>query len=150
MPADVGQEELQAVAGARRLVGLVDDVLLRCLRGGLLVGRRLAHLEPDALELAGELLDVELGELVLERERLELGRLDPAALLAHVEHRAGAFGLEQFGQLILRQVLSASFRYSDSEAFAPYGISPLVCQRESGFFGSLGRSDPATSGTACR
>ena len=41
---------------------------------GLLAGRRHADLEPDALELAGQLLDILVGELVLERERLELGR----------------------------------------------------------------------------
>jgi len=42
---------------------------------------------------------------VLERERLELGRLDPAALFARLEHRPSPFGFKQFGQLVLRQVL---------------------------------------------
>ena len=131
--ADVGKEELQAVAGAGRLVGLPHDVLLRCLRGGLLVGDGLAHLEPDALELARQLLDVELGKIVLERERLELGRLDPAALLAHVEHRAGAFGFEQFGQLILRQVPRAhpfaTHRFRNLRTVWDFSS---VCQGESG------------------
>ena len=84
---DVGQEELQAVAGTRGPVGLVDDLL------GLLLGPRLAHLEPDPLELAGEILDVGVGELVLERERLQLGRFDPAALLPRFEHRLRGFAL---------------------------------------------------------
>ena len=44
-------------------------------------------------------------ELVLERERLELGRLDEAALLGALDERLAPVGLEQFGQLVLRQVL---------------------------------------------
>jgi hypothetical protein len=104
VPPDVGEEELQAVARARRDVGLVDDGLgLRLLV--LLLDDGLADLEPDALELAGQLLDVGVGQVVLDGERLELGRLDPPALLARVEKGAGPFGLKQFGQLVLRQVL---------------------------------------------
>ena len=105
MASDIGQEQLQAVARARRLVGLPHHVLLRDLRCRLLVGLGFAHLEADALELARQLLDVDVCEFVLEGECLEFGRFDPAALLAHVEHGAGAFGFEKFGQLILRQVL---------------------------------------------
>ena len=48
--------------------------------------------------------DLGLAEVVLDRERLELGRLDPAALLARLDQRAGALGLKQFGQLALSQV----------------------------------------------
>src|SRR4029079_17796802 len=64
-----------------------------------------ADLEPDPLELAGQLLDVDIGELVLEGERLELGGLDEAPLLARLDHRAGALGFQQFSELILRQRL---------------------------------------------
>src|SRR4051794_39452063 len=45
VPTHVREEELQAVAGARRLVGLVDDLVGRLL----LLRARLAHLEPDPL-----------------------------------------------------------------------------------------------------
>ena len=101
--ADVGEEELQAVARARRCVGLVDDGLGLRLRV-LLLGDRLAHLEPDALELLDEIGDLGLAEVVLDRERLELGRFDPAALLARLQEGAGALGLKQFVQLALSQV----------------------------------------------
>ena len=59
------------------------------------------------------ILDVGIDELVLDRERLELGRLDPAALLARLEHRLRALGLKQFRQLVLSQVDSMSFRFCD-------------------------------------
>jgi len=81
--ADVCEEELQAVARARRCVGLVDDRLGLRLRV-LLLGDRFAHLEPDALELLHELGDLGLTQVVLHRECLELGRFDPAALLARL------------------------------------------------------------------
>ena len=51
-----------------------------------------------------EVGDLGLAEVVLDRERLELGRFDPAALLARLEEGAGALGLKQFGQLALSQV----------------------------------------------
>ena len=41
-------------------------------------------------------------------------RLDPAALLAAPRGARGRFGFEQFGQLVLRQVLGSSFRYVGS------------------------------------
>ena len=103
MLADVGQEELQAVARARRRVGLVDHRLGLRLRV-LLLDDRFAHLEPDALKLAHHLLHLGIAEVVLDRERLELGRLDPAALLTGRDQRDGALGLKQFGQLALGQV----------------------------------------------
>src|SRR5581483_3430676 len=103
-PADVREEELQGVARARGLVGLVDDLLDLLLRL-LLLERAVPDLEPDPLELPGELLDVDVGEFVLQGEGLELGRLDPAALLARLDHRPGALALEQFCELILRQRL---------------------------------------------
>ena len=77
----------------RLLVGLI-------VRSGL----RPADLEADALELAGDILDLLLVELVLERESLELGRLDPATLLGALDERAGLIALEQLLNLVLRQV----------------------------------------------
>ena len=96
--ADVGQEELQAV-------GRADERLRRAARAAfsgsafsaLLLGQRLAHLEADGLELARQLLDLVVGEVVLERECLELGRLDEAALFGAFEQGARALGLQQFG-----------------------------------------------------
>ena len=73
------------------------------LLGLLALGSRLANLEADRLELARELLDLLVGEIVLERERLELGRLDVAALLALLDERARLFGFQQFVKLILCQ-----------------------------------------------
>src|SRR5581483_3649199 len=102
--ADVGEEELQAVARAGRSVGLVDHRFGLRLRV-LLLDDGLAHLEPDTLELADHVLDLGVTEVVLDRERLELGRLDPAALLARLDQRAGALGLKQFVQLALGQVV---------------------------------------------
>ena len=70
MTPDVGEEELQAVGGAR------EDMLLGRLRGLLLLGfllrlgGRLPHLEADALELAGQFLDFGVVEVVLEGEGL--------------------------------------------------------------------------------
>jgi len=43
--------------------------------------------ETDPLELTRELLDVLVVEVQLERERLELGRLDIAALLSTFDQR---------------------------------------------------------------
>jgi hypothetical protein len=106
---DVGQEELERVTGPGRRVGLVHDLFLLL---GLVVlgGGALAHLEPDALELAGELLDVDVLEFVLKGERLELGRFDPAALLARLDHRAGALAFKQFCELALGQAAATPSR----------------------------------------
>src|SRR5262249_51303288 len=71
-------------------------------------------------------------ELVLEREGLELGRLDPAALLARLDQRPGTFRLEQFGQLVLRQLALhtlSSLAHTGTvgpSPFAPYAFSPDV------------------------
>ena len=136
--ADVGQEELQAVARARRCVGLVDDRLGLCL-GGLLLGDRLAHLEPDALELASRDPRPRVAEVVLDGERLELGRFDPAALLARLEQRAGAFGLKQFGQLVLSQVrnrcpfVSATGRRTEPSPRPGYGALANAPRRRARF-----------------
>src|SRR3954471_1365714 len=100
--ADVGQEELQAVARAGGRVGFVDDrlglsLLLPLLEDGL------AHFQPDPLELTHHFLLPGVVQVVLDRERLELGRFDPAALLTRLDQRAGALGLKKFGQLALGQ-----------------------------------------------
>ena len=55
------------------------------------------------LELARDLLGLLVVQLVLERERLELGRLDAAALLRALDQRLDLVGLEQFSQLVLGQ-----------------------------------------------
>ena len=88
---------------ARRSRGLVDHGLRLVLRV-LLLGDRFADLEPDALELLDHVGDLALGQVVLDRKRLELGRLDPAALLTCGDQRLGTLGLEQFGKLALSQV----------------------------------------------
>jgi len=65
---------------------------------------RLADLEPDPLELARHLFDLDLAEVVLERERLEVGGLDEAALLRALDEGAGMVSVKQFVELIGRQV----------------------------------------------
>src|SRR5438105_7809035 len=108
--ADVGQEELKAVgraAGSSGRLGGGELLLLLalgiCGGGG---GRRGRHdLEPDLLELGGQLLDLLVVQIELHRERLELRRIEIAALLRAFDHHAGLIRLEQLVQLILRQGL---------------------------------------------
>jgi hypothetical protein len=101
--ADVGEEELERVGGTAQL-GRLDghrlDLLLLGLGGG-----RLSDLEPDALELAGDLLDLDLREVVLEREGLEVRGRDEAALLGALDERACLLGVEQLVQLVRRQLI---------------------------------------------
>ena len=66
---------------------------------------RLADLEPDRLELTLKLLGVFLAEVVLQRERLNLRRLDEAALFSALHECAGMLGFEQLVHLVLRQFL---------------------------------------------
>ena len=102
MAADVGEEELEAVGstrssgdgGGRGRVIVVVCVLLLGLRSGLGSRDGRADVETDPLELARELLDVLVVEVELERERLELGRLDIAALLGALDERLGLIRLE--------------------------------------------------------
>jgi hypothetical protein len=116
VPADVGEEELQAVGGAgdrdggsgRLLLGRLGRLLALLLRGlGVRRrrrgGSRRADLEPGALELACELLDLLVVELELGREGLDLGRIDEAALLGALDDGADLVRLEQFVKLVLRQ-----------------------------------------------
>ena len=60
----------------------------------VLLGPRLGDLEADRLELAHQLLDISVVEVVLEREGLDLGRLDVTTLLGGFDQGAGALGLE--------------------------------------------------------
>src|SRR5207248_4954062 len=108
--ADVGEEELQAVGRAARGGSSLGSGELRLLLLFLLslCGRR-RDLEPDLLQLRGQLLDILVGEVELNRERLELRRLQIATLLRDLDHRAGLVGLQQFVQLILRQGLLSPF-----------------------------------------
>ena len=68
-------------------------------RGGRRVGPGLlggaAQLDAACLELAAELLDLVLVELVLERQRLELGFLDRAALLGVLDEDGERMTVEQ-------------------------------------------------------
>jgi hypothetical protein len=124
--ADVGQEELQAVPGARRRVGLVDDRLRLGLRV-LLLDHRFAHLEAGALKLAHHFLELRLAQVVLDRKRLELGRLDPTPLLPCLDQRPRALRLKQFRQLVLSQVLDVlSFLLPAPQTFPPYGQTAPV------------------------
>jgi hypothetical protein len=95
--ADVGEEELQAVAGAAGNVGLVRDRLDDLLVGG---GEGLAHLDAEPLELVPDLLQLDVGELVLERERLELRGLQETAFLSAVYEQPDVLGLEHLLRLI--------------------------------------------------
>src|SRR5262249_17355818 len=81
-----------------------EDHGLRPMLRVLLLGHGLADLEADALELTYDLRDLTLREVVLDRECLELCRLDPSALLTRLDQRAGTFGFQQFGKLTLGQV----------------------------------------------
>jgi len=60
--------------------------LLRLLRG------RLSHLEAGGLELTGQLFDLVIGEVVLEREGLELSGENEAALFGAFQQRARGLG----------------------------------------------------------
>ena len=108
--ADVGQEELKAVGGARNGAGLV------LLLGGLLllgVDIGLRDLDVVRLELALEQFGVLVADVVLEHERLELGCLELApVLLGALDQRLHVLRFEKFDELVLRQVLFQSFRDS--------------------------------------
>jgi hypothetical protein len=118
VPADVGEEQLEAVGCAGQLGRRLEGCRLGCgllgLRlggGGSTLGRDgRADLEADPLELARELLDLFLVEIELERERLELGRLDVATLLRTLDEGASLVGFEQFVKLVLRQGLPIPLR----------------------------------------
>ena len=110
MPADVGEEELQAVRRARHLgrrlerrasTAAFSASASAAAAAPCADGR--ADLEADPLELAGELLDLLLVQVELERERLQLRRLEVAAFLRALDERASLVGFEQFVELVLRQ-----------------------------------------------
>jgi hypothetical protein len=97
-------EELEAVGGAREhvLLGRLGLFLLLLLllsfRGSL------AHLEADALELAGQLLDLGLVEVVLDGERFELCGLEVSTLFGTLHKGLGLVGIKQFVKLVLCQL----------------------------------------------
>ena len=97
VPADVGQEELQAVSRSL-LHGRGHD------RGGLLC--RGADLDADRLELVGYLGHLLVAEIQLERERLELSGLHVAALLCTLEEVATGLGVKRFVHGVLTHVCS--------------------------------------------
>src|SRR5262249_39606498 len=93
-----------------------------CGRLGLVGG--LADLEPDRLELARQLLDLLLTEVVFQRKRLEFCGLDEAALFGALDQGTGLIALQPLVQLILRHltlvVLSLfSALISYSQPFSP-------------------------------
>jgi hypothetical protein len=68
-------------------LGLLLLLLLLDLGGGL------TYLEPDALELPGQLLDLGLVQVVLEGEGLELGGLEISPLLGALDEHLGLVGI---------------------------------------------------------
>src|SRR5205823_631161 len=128
--ADVGQEELEAVCGAREhvLLGRLGGLLL--LRLLLCLECRLTHLEPDALELAGQFLDLVLVQVVLEGEGLELCRLEVPTLLGTLDECLGLVGIKQFVKLVLCQLsLSALTLWSAANLRTVSGL-PFSFQGE--------------------
>ena len=103
------------VGGARERLGsphlgLRGLLLLLFLVALVASALRLADLETDRLELALERLGLVVVELVLEDERLQLGGLDEAPLLGTLDQRSDLLRLEEFDQLVLRQLVTQSFR----------------------------------------
>jgi hypothetical protein len=97
------------IACASRSVAARARALLRlCLGAG--VGTSLTHLEAGGLELARQRLDLVLREILLEREGLDLGRLDEAALLGALEQDACGLGFEQLLKLVLGQLVLFGLR----------------------------------------
>jgi len=128
VPPDIGEEELQAVSRAGDGVGLV--LSLRC---DLLLGVRGLAGSPDldrvGLELALQELGLLLSEIVLDDERLEVGRLQVSAvLLAALDERLHMLGLKQFDELVLRQsgvsILSARRSNKRTECMTRFGLFP--------------------------
>jgi hypothetical protein len=113
--ADVGEEQLQAVGGARDRLRRLEPRGLCLLLGRLLgvgsggslgLGRGRADLEPDPLELVRQLFDLLVVQIELDGERLQLGRLQVAPFLRALDECARLVGLEQLVQLVLAQVSS--------------------------------------------
>jgi len=135
VPPDVSEEELEAVGRTRELLRRLEPCgllfgcgLLRVGRGrGLCGALRRADLEPDALQLARQVLDLLIREVELERERLQLGRLQVPAFLCTLDERAGLVSLEQLVQLVLAQLSSvlSALRRLRQRTFSLYEGSPL-------------------------
>ncbi len=88
--------------------------------------RRLSDLHAYLLELAHEVFTLDLVEVVLHYERLDLGRLDRAALLSGVHEYADALAtFKYFLQVILRQLTLdvLSFPLSPQRTIIRSGLS---------------------------
>ena len=110
MASDIGEEQLKAVGSARDRVSLV----LR-LRGLFFLRIRVGMRDLDAvrLELALKELGLFLAEIVFERERFELRGFEMASVLfSALDQRLQVLRLEQFDELVLRQLVFQSFRIS--------------------------------------
>ena len=139
MPADVGEEQLQAVCGAGNCLRSLEARSL--LLGRLLLGRSgsrragvrsgRADLEADALELVRQLLDLLVVQVELDGERLELGRLQIAALLCALDERARLVSLEQLLQRVLGQLSSilSGAASTGSTVLLTLRGNPSDCQR---------------------
>src|SRR4029079_17459639 len=101
--ADVREEKLQAVAGA--VMNVLRDRGGR--RGLLLRLDRRADLEPERLELLGEVGHLLVAEVELEGKGLQLGRLNVATLLGVFDDGAALQGVQKFmhGVLTLTHVV---------------------------------------------
>src|SRR4029079_13763381 len=101
--ADVREEELQAVAGT--VMNVLRDRGGR--RGLLLRLDRRADLEPERLELLGEVGHLLVAEVELEGKGLQLGRLNVATLLGVFDDGAALQGVQKFmhGVLTLTHVV---------------------------------------------
>ena len=113
---------------------------LLLLVGVLVRGGRLTHLETDALELAGELLDLALVEIVLERERLELCGLEISALLGALDEGLRLVGIKQFVKLVLCQLSLSALASRSAANLRTVGGIPFSFQGEPPVDGS----EPAT------
>src|SRR5262245_46055825 len=107
---DVREEELKRVGRADDDIR-IGSLLLGLRRLRILLGPRLRDLEADRLELPRQLLDVSVVEVVLERERLELRRLDVTALFGGLDQGAGPLGLQKLRNLLVRQLRFLSLSY---------------------------------------
>src|SRR5688500_13295413 len=97
VPADVREEELQAVARPVDRVGGRRGSFHRLARGS-------ADLEPDRLELVRHLGHLVVAEIELERKRLELGGLNEAALLGALDQVATCLGVKNLVHGVLSQL----------------------------------------------
>ena len=121
MAPDVGEEELEAVGGARDRTGLVLRLLRRRLLRRLCVGIR----EVDAvrLELALKELGLVLAEVVFEHECLELGgsRWPPCSSARSISAFRCSDSSSSMSWFCVK-VLFQSFRFGRSVEQQTYGV----------------------------